>query len=66
MSTQTIQTRTITEQDIARGVATARRLRALAFKTTFTGLFAALWKPIGALVTGAKTATPHGAHPAAV
>ncbi|MDF1791655.1 MAG: hypothetical protein P1U88_07095 [Thalassobaculaceae bacterium] len=66
MSTQTIQMRTITEQDIARGIAVGRRLRALAVQSAMKSAFAAVTKPVVSLFTGSKTASHGGAHPAAV
>jgi|GEM_PF-5643218 len=66
MSTQTFQMRSISQQDIARGVAAGRRLRAQAFQAALKSAFAALRKPVGSLVTTGKRATPRGAHPAAV
>jgi hypothetical protein len=66
MSTQMIQTRTITEQDIARGIAAGRRARALAVQSAFRTAFSAVAKPVVSLFNGNKTAGHGGAHPAAV
>lgn len=65
MSTQTIQTRTISQEEIAAGIAAGRRLRALAVKSAFVSAYKAVTQPVVSLLTGSKTA--HGAaHPAAV
>lgn len=66
MSTQTIQMRTITEQDIARGIAAGRRLRALAVKSAFKSAFTAVTKPVVSLFSATKSASHGNAHPAAV
>lgn len=66
MSTQTIQMRTITEQDIARGIAAGRRARALAVRSAFSSAYAALTKPVVSLFADPKSASHGGAHPAAV
>lgn len=66
MTTQTIQMRTITEQDIARGIAAGRRMRALAVQSAFRSAYAALTKPVVSLFTNSKSASHGGAHPAAV
>ncbi|MFX4222178.1 MAG: hypothetical protein ACMVO3_15025 [Thalassobaculum sp.] len=66
MSTQTIQMRTITDEDIARGIAAGRRLRALAVKSAFQSAFAAITTPVVSLFSGSKSAGTGGAHPAAV
>lgn len=66
MSTQMIEMRTITDEDIARGIAAGRRMRALAVKSAFSSAYTALTKPIVSLFAGTKSAAHGGAHPAAV
>lgn len=65
MSTQ-IEMRIVTDEEISRGIAAGRRLRALAVKSAFKSAFSAVTKPVGSFLTGTKSATTGGAHPAAV
>ncbi len=66
MSIQTIQTRSITEEDIARGIAAGRRARAVAVQAAFASVVASVIKPVVSMLAGTKSAATGGAHPAAV
>ncbi|MCR9070220.1 MAG: hypothetical protein NXI18_00745 [Alphaproteobacteria bacterium] len=66
MSTQTIQMYSVTDEEIARGIAAGRRLRALAVRSALQSAFAAVSKPVGSLFSGTKSADTGGAHAAAV
>lgn len=52
MSTQTIQTRTISQEEIAAGIAAGRRLRALAVKSAFVSAYKAVTQPVVSLQIG--------------
>lgn len=64
MSTQMIQTpstfgTSVTEQDIARGIAAGRRLRSLAVHAAIRETAATVTKPVVSLLAAVKRA-PHG------
>lgn len=68
MNTETIQTPTITEADIARGIRTGSRLRSLAVHAALKSLVTALANSVGAIagtVDALKTDEANGGKAAA-